>query len=65
MCELWDTIEKNNLKIIGVLQREEKEGWQKASLKKKIMAIHLPSMERVSHICICEANRSSQNFNPK
>lgn len=34
MCELWDIIEKNNLKIIGVLQREEKEGWQKASLKK-------------------------------
>ena len=46
MCELWNTIKKDNLYVIEVLEREVREKGQKAYFK--IMSKKFPTLKRDS-----------------
>uniref|UniRef100_A0A9L0THB4 L1 transposable element RRM domain-containing protein n=1 Tax=Equus caballus TaxID=9796 RepID=A0A9L0THB4_HORSE len=62
--ELWDTINRYNLHIIGVPEREEREKGEK-NLFKEIIAENFPNLGRDMDVQVQEANRSPPKFNSK
>ena len=64
LWDLQDTIKRNNICIIGVPEREEREKVIK-SLFKGIKPENFPNLERDFDIQVHEANRSTQSFNPR
>ena len=63
LCDLWDTIKRSNLCIIGVPEEERNKG--RESLFKEVMAENFPNLGRDLDLWVHEAHRSSWNFHPK
>lgn len=64
LCELWDTIKKNNLRITTVPEGGRRKKGTESDLKKKIMAEKCPNLGRDLNIQVHEA-RSPKTFNWK
>ncbi|KAL6056636.1 hypothetical protein STEG23_020363 [Scotinomys teguina] len=61
--EIWDTMKKSNLRIIGI---EEGEEYQlKGTKKKKIIEENFPNLKKKMPIEVQEAYRTPNRLNPK